>query len=332
MPTGDAPRYRGAIKLWVAAGLALFPAMRILRAGDPPTAPTYQVLADNPRGAAAFAVIGDLQQTMKAERLLFRESNPLERQALVRSLEAAPPAFLVIVGDLTNDGGSDAQWGYFDSLTAGLRHAGLPFVPVLGNHDYWFHRQRAMPKLAARFDQLGKSSWYARVYGRLGLVVLDANSGELTRAEWAAQRTWFDSTLQRFEHDSAIAGVLVFSHQPPFTNGTATSDDRLLNRDFVPRIEQSGKVMAMISGHTHSYEHFSEHGKQFIVTGGGGGPRVGLLSGSRRRHQDLVTMPAPRPFNYLWITPEPWGVMVEVRGLDKGETAIRSLDHFEIRW
>ncbi|HTO73231.1 MAG TPA: metallophosphoesterase [Gemmatimonadales bacterium] len=331
MSSGDGGQLRRPIEQWAVAGMLVVAAAARIARGDPPPAPTYQVLTDNPDGAAPFAVIGDLQQTMKAERLLFRESNPAERRILIKSLEAGAPAFLVLVGDLTNDGGSDRQWRYFDSLTAGLRHAGLPFVPVMGNHDYWFHRRKAMLRLAPRFDQLATSTWYSRIYGRLGLIVLDANSAELSRAEWEAQRAWFDATLHRFEHDSAIAGVLVFTHQPPFTNGTATSDDRRLIRDYVPAIEQSGKVLAVISGHTHSYEHFHEAGRHFIVTGGGGGPRVGLLTDGRERHHDLVTWPAPRPFNYLWITPEPWGVRIEVRGMDKGETAVRPLDQFEIR-
>jgi hypothetical protein len=295
------------------------------------TIPSYTVQATTSSGSAPFAVIGDLQRTMAAERLLFRESNPAERVALVRALEVARPAFLVIVGDLTNDGGSEREWQYFDGLTAGLRRDSVAFVPVVGNHDYWFHRNRAIGKLAARFDQLGRSTWYSRIYGRLALVVLDANSGELTRAEWEMQRVWFGETLERYQQDTSISGILVFTHQPPYTNGTATSDDKAVAAAFLPSMARAGKVLAMISGHTHAYEHFEMGGRQFIVTGGGGGPRVGLRTG-RDRHRDLFTGPAPRPFHFLWMIPEPWGVRVEVNGLDKGETATRTIDRFDLRW
>ena len=258
--------------------------------------PIYRDQADDRTGGAPFAVIGDMQRTMSLERyILRREDNPAEHIALVRQLEAAHPRFLVIVGDLTSDGGSEKEWRYFDHLTAGLRDEGITFLPVLGNHDYWFHRARAMPKLAARFDQLGRSTWYARVYGRLALVVLDANSRELTQLEWKSQRAWFQETLDRFQRDTTVNDVLVFTHQPPYTNGTATDDDLPLCRDIVPAMTRSGKVMAMISGHTHSYEHFVEHDRHFIVTGGGGGPRVGLRTGPDQRHTDLFTGPAPRP-------------------------------------
>jgi hypothetical protein len=88
----------------------------------------------------------------------------------------------------------------------------------------------------------------------------------------------------------------------------------------------------MISGHTHAYEHFVEDGKHFIVTGGGGGPRVSLHTGQDQRHRDLFVGPAPRPFHYLWMVPETWGVGVEVWGLKKGESQVRAIDRFDLKW
>lgn len=63
----------------------------------------------------------------------------------------------------------------------------------------------------------------------------------------------------------------------------------------------------MISGHAHAYEHFVEQGVQFVVSGGGGGPRVKLREGSRAR-EDRFEGPSPRPFHYQAVEPRQDGV------------------------
>jgi predicted phosphodiesterase len=298
-----------------------------------PGPPVYHDLVDSPVGEAPFAVIGDLQQTLPVERyLLMRESNPAERLALVHGLEAARPHFLIIVGDLTSNGSSQKQWQFFDGLMEKLRALELPIIPAVGNHDYWGDREKAVRQLTARFPELGRTTWYTRTYGRLALVVLDANVDVLSPSQWEAQGAWLRQTLARLDADSAIAGVLVFTHQPPFTNSTVTRDDPAVQSAFLPAFGHSRKTLAMISGHTHAYEHFVEDGKHFIVTGGGGGPRVSLHTGQDQRHRDLFVGPAPRPFHYLWMVPEVWGVRVEVWGLKKGESQVRAIDRFDLKW
>ncbi|MFN8370847.1 MAG: hypothetical protein U0T83_09525 [Bacteriovoracaceae bacterium] len=59
--------------------------------------------------------------------------------------------------------------------------------------------------------------------------------------------------------------------------------------------------MALFAGHAHGYEHFKKEGRDFIVSGGGGGPRVKLKVETKARHQDLFSGPSPRPFNYLYV-------------------------------
>jgi 3',5'-cyclic AMP phosphodiesterase CpdA len=278
-------------------------------------------------------VIGDTQETMTRERLLLRrESNSGERARLFARLEAERPAFLVINGDLTSNGSSERRWQYFDSLTTGLRGQGVPILPTLGNHDYWGGKRTALRAFTARFTQFGESHWYVRRYGALTLVFLDSNRGELGKDAWQRQQQWLERTLGDCDADPATRGVLVFAHDPPFTNGTVTSDDEAVQRDVVPALVRARKTLALISGHTHSYEHFVDQGKHFIVSGGGGGPRVKLRTGRRARHPDLFAAPAPRPFHFLWITPGTAGLRVEVRGFDKGETIFRTIDQFDLAW
>ena len=68
----------------------------------------------------------------------------------------------------------------------------------------------------------------------------------------------------------------------------------------------------------------------FIVSGGGGGPRVKLLEGSAQRHQDLFKGPSPRPFHYLKIVHGVGILQFSVFVLEKGGTQIQKIDDFSV--
>jgi len=306
------------------------------------------VYADLPAGlpgTAPFAVVGDPQDTLLFERLILRrESNPAERARVFARIAGRRPAFLAIVGDLTSSGWSTRAWRTFERVMESMHRERMPVLPIMGNHDYGILRANAARrfgdygiiravaarKFAERFPQFARERWYARTYGALAMLFLDSNAAALTSDEWRRQREWFAATLDTYDADPAIRGVLVFAHHPPFTNSTIFRDDTAVRDAFVARFVSSPKTVAMLNGHAHAYEHFVESGKHFIVTGGGGGPRVRLLAGSAQRHADLFAGPSPRPFNYLWITPQPQGLSVVVEGLDKGATTFATIERFEL--
>src|SRR4030095_4798057 len=85
------------------------------------------------------------------------------------------------------------------------------------------------------------------------------------------------------------------------TNSTLVADNRAVQRTFVPPFLQSPKTLAMVAGHVHSYERYTRSGKTFLVTGGGG-PRMRLATGRRRRHgDDCFAGPPLRGFPFLLL-------------------------------
>jgi hypothetical protein len=113
-------------------------------------------------------------------------------------------------------------------------------------------------------------------------------------------------------------------HHPPFSNSLITGDDEKLQEDLAALYTASEKSVAMISGHAHTYEHFCFNGKTFIISGGGGGPRINLNL-SQKQHPDFCRLSYPRPFNYLLLNRKGDKLEVIVKGLDKG-----GADFFEI--
>jgi hypothetical protein len=278
-----------------------------------------------------FAVVGDLQRTSRAE--FWRESNPEERRRLVVQISTRGPDFVVGLGDLVFRGSSRRDWEEFDALTAPLRAAGIPVFPVLGNHEYWTRREPALRNALARFPRLAASRWYTETYGPLRLVFLDSNESALGAAAWREEARWLDAELERADAEEAVNGVIVFVHHPPYTNSTVTGDELHVRKAFVPPFAAARKTIAMISGHVHSYEHFVRGGKAFLVAGGGGGPRVRLARGAKRRHvDDVFEGPEVRHFHFLLCTPGLSGLGVEVVGLEKGRDTFFPLAEFTLAW
>lgn len=280
-----------------------------------------------------IAVIGDTQNTSPIEKaLLFREQNDREREQLLRHLLRSEFEVLVHLGDMVVRGSSARAWKEFDRLFAPVRARGVSFLPLMGNHEYWGNKRRTSAFLAERFPEAGGQRWRACVHGNVGLILLDSNISHYARSAWANQINWFESTIQDMEQSAAIAAILVFAHHPPFTNSAVIRDASFVQTGFLPAFFASRKTVAFISGHVHGYERFVSRDKTFIVSGGGGGPRLRLHQGRKARHEDQFQGPALRPFHYLLIHPATGRLRIESLGLEKGEREIRVLDEVDLRY
>jgi hypothetical protein len=278
-----------------------------------------------------FAVVGDLQPTSGLE--IWRESNHAERKVIVRAIAREKPDFLAMMGDLVFCGSSSSAWTDFDRLCAPLGSARIPVLPVLGNHEYWLRQRTALPNYFARFPRLRGRHWYSASWGPLGLVFLDSNFHWLSADRWREQVEWYRRALAGFDGSPEIRGVLVLLHHPPFTNSRVTSDTVHVQKHLLAPFQEASKTLAMLSGHVHSYERFERAGKVFLVTGGGGGPRVALAEGARRRHSDdAFSGPPVRSFHYLTFTLTDTGLEVEALGLEKGGQSFAPMDRFQWRW
>jgi hypothetical protein len=283
-------------------------------------------------GIRPFAVIGDTQRTLVVERLfLWREQNDEARPELISSIVADQPSFLVHLGDMVDWGGSQRAWKYFDSITEPLKTAHIDIFPVIGNHEYFgLSEKREMGFVEDRFPQIKLSHWYVKKYGALALVLLDSNRASLGEDAWQTELRWYRDTLKQLDLDPEVRGVLVFAHHPALSNSKISGDEKCVREGFLPPLLEAKKTLAYIDGHAHGYEHFKENGKHFIVSGGGGGPRVTYWTGAKARHSDLYQGPVPRPFNYLLIQQLDDQVLVIVKGFQKNETEIKVIDRIAI--
>lgn len=268
------------------------------------------VYPDSPRsvaGPSSMIFVGDTQGPIWFETLrLAADDNERVPWAIFRAIARdASCAAVFHLGDLTALGSYATYWETFDEDAEPLRSAGIPLYPAAGNHEYMPFAWAGREHLVRRFPVLA-ASWYEQRIGSVAVLVLNSNFHHLSTKEGDAQRRWYEKTLQALDADSAVTVVIVTCHHPPYTNSTIVGPDEEVQRSFVPAYVRSKKALAFISGHAHTFEHFRIDGKDFIVSGGGGGLLHPLLRGSDARWPDRYTHERERSFfHYLRLVPLP---------------------------
>ena len=272
-----------------------------------------------PHATGAITVVGDLQGTLLAERLIGRPDNSERTAELVCQMGQEPVGATVLLGDLVTFGASESDWEHFDDLVS--RVDGV-LLPVRGNHDRMGNNVVADRNWLSRFPWFDRQPWYAVKWNQLGLVFLDSNLAELEPAAQVAEQLWYAGVLNRFDRDPHVRGVIVFMHHAPFTvNPNAQSGLNSLRGAFVEPFCAHRKSLAMITGHAHDYERYDtrcgERRVEFIVSGGGGGPEptwvspyyddACLASGHCDAHS--------RPMHYLRLEQHDWGISIVAHAL-----------------
>lgn len=261
--TGYAVRLVGRRGGHTASGrlvLPLDPATLTACPGLPADAGAPPPLPERPPGATRVALVSDSNGPYGA--VAQGEGAAAAVRALV---ERVRPDLVVHVGDMVagqkrglDEGRLRAMWaGYAEAVADPLAAAGVPLLPVPGNHDaapdpaladraayraFWEER-RPPPAVAL----VAADGWPFRYAARLGdtlLVVLDAPTGRVT----AADRGWLADVL-----GAGAPGVtLVFAHVPPW-QPTRRAYGTLRGWSELAPLLRRGGVDLLVSGH---YEVF----------------------------------------------------------------------------
>jgi len=247
------------------------------------------------------------------------------------SLEPNLPAVFML-GDVTSSGSTDDKWRHIDDFLARMRKGGVPVYAAMGNHDYFWSVQKGLSNCRKRFPELA-STWYTVSLEPLAVIILNSNFGKLTMAEQAAQAAFYDKALAQAEADSAVKGIIVCCHHPPYTNGRINEPLVRAQTDFVPPFLKTKKCLLFLSGHTHAAEHFVHEGKPFLVLGGGGGLLHPLFIGRDRKYEDLFPSRAEKRFyHFLKVRIGEAGLVVNFEVLKRDLSGFTSVDQFSIDW
>jgi len=228
--------------------------------------------AANAETPFAFAVMGDTQ------------GNPKVNGSLAEQIWRLRPNFLLIPGDLVDQGPIKRQWvdEFFASMSPLFSR--VCFYPVIGNHEQNAdHYYRYMSVPAPEYH-------YGFRYGNAAFFAIDSNKNVGPGSE---QYAWLErelAALETAEKDgtSDVVWKFVSYHHPSYSSdeddygnlwkGKSTWGDMRI-RPLTKLFDRYG-VDIVWNGHIHSYERtwpiregrvVEEGGTVYMIAGGGGG-------------------------------------------------------------
>ena len=219
-----------------------------------------------------FVAYGDTRFTDPNNR---DASNPVIRQALVKAIADAHPAFISIGGDLVYNGSNANDWTEYDNETAAWRDKKIPVYPAIGNHELHGNLQTDLNNYFARFPDLQRSRYYSVRTENTLMLILDSNLDEMS----GPQGKWLTQKLDAMPPE--IDFVFVVLHHPPYTDSSdreifrggghsARSPEKKLARMLETRQPKMHARIIVIAGHVHNYERHEHGGIMYFVSGGGG--------------------------------------------------------------
>ena len=245
-------------------------------------------------------VVSDTQSPLWVEELVLSSNNNEKARSIIfeRIIEAQPDAVFHL-GDLVSLGFYDGSWEAIDEFLNKLAQFQIPFYPTLGNHELMFFSDKGEENFMSRFPFYSKTGYLKR-FGPLAMILLNSNFSDLTDEEIDKQHEWYRAQLNYCDTDSSIKAVIVGCHHPPYTNSKIVHSDKDVQKYFVEDFLKSDKTKLFLSGHSHSFEHFSRAGKDFFNIGGGGGLHHPLYRGNEAIHDDLYQgNMSKRSFHFL---------------------------------
>lgn len=295
--------------------------------GGAPKVPTAASLQDPPtysgdigsrEAIPFFILVGDTQRTSRWGLAIGRDQNDSVRELLLTRIADENPAFLIILGDLVFQGDDAYHWRLFDQFAAPIRQKGIPVFPLFGNHEYFGNDRKAFRHFFSRFPHLNGQFWSTVRFGSVAIILLNSNFKHMSRELANHQDQWYRARLTEYQNDHAVKTIIVCCHHPPFTNSRVVPDDKEVKEHFGDPFEATPKAKLFFSGHSHAYERFM-FGKQFVVSGGGGGPRQKVVvDKAKQRHPDEYDGGELRPFHFCKVLVEPDRLVVQMIRLDEG--------------
>jgi 3',5'-cyclic AMP phosphodiesterase CpdA len=174
-----------------------------------------------------------------------------------------PPDFVILSGDLTNQG----DVASYELLRDTLAPLAMPLLFALGNHDDRHAFHQVFPEVCPN-SAPDAPVCHVSCHGALQVVILDSLvPGQTSGALAAHQLEFLQATLAK-NPDQATLLVL---HHPPFMAGQAAYLWESMNRqdsEKLAKILAKHNIVGMLCGHVHHNRLVQWHGIPVIVNNG----------------------------------------------------------------
>ena len=198
-----------------------------------------------------FAVLSDEHVAAATRQPLMGIDSRDKFEAAVERLRSLhpPPAFVIHLGDLANDGTAEA-YAEFVRIASRIEQ---PQFPVRGNHDEPELLDAALPVPALGEPAGAPLGYYGFNWGPVHFVALDSRApGQGMGRLDTAQLAWLEADLE--QHRDLRTVVLL--HHPPTAIGIDWLDAVALENgpELLALLARAGNVAAVFVGHVHRRE------------------------------------------------------------------------------
>ncbi|MCO5968980.1 phosphodiester glycosidase family protein [Actinoallomurus soli] len=216
-------------------------------------APDPYVLEQRGVGAGrwTYALMSDLHVSAAAGADSFAAK---QAAAALDQAVAAKPDFILVNGDFV-DSDSPADFAFAQQLLKDHVPASLPVYWVPGNHEAGLGSSGGLDNFVSATGRKTR-----QVFDHKGtrFILLDSHSGSLRTSDWD-QIPALQDELNKAATDRSVTGVAVVFHHPPHDpSGAGDSqltdqlEAGLVERWLATFREESGKPVALFSGHAHT--------------------------------------------------------------------------------
>lgn len=181
----------------------------------------------------------------------------------VKTINALKVDWVVICGDLVNDGNSDEAVADFKSIAADFT---MPVYLAPGNHDVG---NEPTPESLARYRKLQGADYYAVNTHGYKLVVVNTQLWKFHVAdESEKQDAWFSSELRATSESGTP--TIVISHYPPFVEKAEEAEGYYnlppaQRESVLSRVKTAG-VKAWLAGHVHKNIVLDHEGMPIVAS------------------------------------------------------------------
>jgi 3',5'-cyclic-AMP phosphodiesterase len=178
----------------------------------------------------------------------------------IRAMEIRP-TFLLITGDLVNDG-QPAEYETLNRLLPALQSFEVPIILGMGNHDArGFFRQIILGEANSANAQ---PYYHSTLIDGVNIIMLDSQiPNQVPGFLDPAQLAWLAAELAK----PVAVGHLIALHHPPVSSTVAFLDPLMLTnpQDLAAVVAGHDNVLGILSGHIH-YNHVARFQQTFSFT------------------------------------------------------------------
>lgn len=178
----------------------------------------------------------------------------------IRAMEIKP-AFLLITGDLVNDGQA-TEYQMLNAMLRELQSFGVPVLLGMGNHDARNPFRQVV--LGEQVVDEQQPYYYSTEIAGVNVIVLDSQiPNEVPGRLDDEQLDWLANELTK----PVRVGHLIALHHPPVSSTVALLDTMVLTNpaDLAAVVATHDNVLGILSGHIH-YNHVTRFQNTFSFT------------------------------------------------------------------